>query len=1182
MERRGYCTLCRSRCGTLNTVQDDSLIRVVPDPDHPTGQAMCMKGRAAPELVHSPHRILYPMRRTQPKTAADPGWQRISWDEALSETARRLGAIRAESGAEAVAFGVTTPSGTPLSDSIDWIERFVRVFGSPNICYATEICNWHKDYAHAFTFGCGMPVADYARAGLIMLWGHNPANTWLAQAHAIGVGRTAGARLLVIDPRRTALAAQADVWLQVRPGSDAAVALGLAHLLLARRGYDEGFVRHWTNAPLLVRGDTGRLLHPDDIGLPGAGGSTWVAWNEAAGAPTLYDTRFDAAPQGASHFALDGRYDLALRAGGRVTCRPALALLAERCAAYTPERVSELSGVPPAQLRAAAELIAQAGPVAYHAWTGIGQHTNATQTERAVAVLYALTGSFDVPGGNRQYARQPAAVVNGLDLIPAAQRAKALGLADRPLGPPAQGWITARDMYTAILERRPYPIRALMAFGSNPLASQADVEMGQAALQALEFHVHCDLFETPSSRYADILLPINTPWEREGLRVGFEISEHAQEHVQLRPRMVSPRGESRSDNDIVFDLACRLGMGEQFFDGSLERGWDHMLAPLGITVAALRQAEGGVRRRLAHTDRKYAAPPAATASPPHGTDGGEATADGGPAAWPTVAGFATESRRVELYSELLLRHGYDPLPDHVEPADSPRDGDARYPLVLTSAKSGYYCHSQHRSLVSLRKRDPVPRVAMHPSLAQDRGIAAGDWVQVRTRTGTARFVAQIQPDLQPHMVVADYGWWQACPEIGQDGFPVLGTASSNYNALISADKADPISGSIPMRSFLCDIARDPASDPARRAWSGMRAFRVAALRRRAHDVLEIAFAPADGGELAPHRPGQHITLRVPAPLPPATRPGAVPSAAGEPDAAITRAYSLIDAADTPRRRHYTIAVRHQCGTGTDGQPWQGSMSGHLHTRLRVGDHVELGAPSGNFVLPTRSPQPVVLFAGGIGITPFLAYLETLAAQPTAARAAMPRIWLHYANRSPASAAFAERIQALEAALPALTVRHYYSDASDAHSGSGRYASAAVVDDALVAQRARFYLCGPVPMMRAITEGLVARGVPSFDVFSEIFRSPARVDLDPARQYDVRFARSGNSAATWSGARGTLLAFAESLGLALPSGCRVGQCESCAVRILDGRVRHLHGVEPEDPDVCLTCQAVPITDLVLDT
>src|SRR6218665_2937817 len=103
--KQGYCTLCRSRCGTLNEVQGDMLVSVRPDASHPTGQAMCMKGKAAPELVHSPHRLRYPMRRTRPKTEADPGWVRIGWDEALAETAPRLGALKAASGAGAGGVG---------------------------------------------------------------------------------------------------------------------------------------------------------------------------------------------------------------------------------------------------------------------------------------------------------------------------------------------------------------------------------------------------------------------------------------------------------------------------------------------------------------------------------------------------------------------------------------------------------------------------------------------------------------------------------------------------------------------------------------------------------------------------------------------------------------------------------------------------------------------------------------------------------------------------------------------------------------------------------------------------------------------------------------------------------------------------------------------------------------------
>ena len=565
-EKQGFCTLCRSRCGTINTVIAGALVAVHPDPSHPTGQSICMKGRAAPELVHSPHRLRYPMRRTRPKGDADPGWVRISWEDALGETAARLAAIREQSGAQAVAFAVTTPSGTPLSDSIDWIERFVRLFGSPNICYATELCNWHKDVAHAFTFGCGMPVADYANADLMLLWGHNPASTWLAQAQAIGRGREAGAKLMVVDPRPTALATQAQSWLQVRPGTDAALALGLIHLLIEGGRFDADFVRDWTNAPLLVRSDNGRFLRERDID-PTCAVDRYLAWDVRCGAPMPYDTRLAAKPQGSEHFALAGEFDIdagsmkSMRTS-RMRCTPVFELLKRAAAAYPPNRVAQITDVSQVALRDAAALLASSRRVAYHAWTGIGQHTNATQSERAVATLYALLGCFDQRGGNRLFGRPSVRVVNDLDLLAPAQRAKALGLAKRPIGPPAQGWVTARDTYRAILDGEPYRVRAMMAFGTNLPISQADTERAQQALSALEFHVHCDLFETPAARDADILLPVGTPWEREGLRIGFEINERAAGHVQLRQRMVPAQGEARSDNEIVFNLATRLGLAQ--------------------------------------------------------------------------------------------------------------------------------------------------------------------------------------------------------------------------------------------------------------------------------------------------------------------------------------------------------------------------------------------------------------------------------------------------------------------------------------------------------------------------------------------------------------------------------------------------------------------------------------------
>ncbi|VFR57078.1 Anaerobic dimethyl sulfoxide reductase chain A [plant metagenome] len=1140
--KQGFCTLCRSRCGTLNEVRDDMLVAVRPDPSHPTGQAMCMKGKAAPELVHSPHRLHFPMRRTRPKTDEDPGWVRISWEEALAEVARQLGHYRDTCGAESVVFAVTTPSGTPLGDSIDWIERFVRSFGSPNICYATEICNWHKDFAHAFTFGCGMPPADYAQSDLILLWGHNPTNTWLAQANAVGQGRARGARLVVVDPRPTALAQQADAWMPVRPGADAALALALSHLLIESGRYDEAFVRDWTNAPLLVRDDNGLFLKERDL-WPDAAQDRYMAWHQAAQCAVPYDTEQAAAEQGSADFSLRGRVVVP---GTALACRPAFDHLAAMCASYPPDVAERVTGVPAATLHAVADLLADSKRIAYHAWTGIGQHTNATQAERAVATLYALCGSFDKVGGNR--VRQGALTnpVNALTLLPASQRAKALGLQERPIGPPAHGWVTARDTYRAILHGEPYKVRAMMAFGTNLPVSQGDTALAREALSRLDFHVHCDLFETPASRYADIFLPINTPWEREGLRIGFEINDRAAGWVQLRQRMVTPRGESRSDNEILFDLAARLGMGEQFFGGSLDAGWNHLLAPSGLTVEALRANPGGLACPVDAAEQKYA----------------QRTPTG-------VRGFSTPTRRVELYSETLLKHGQPAIASHVEPADSPRDAKAtrngRYPYVLTSAKNGFYCHSQHRSLVSLRKRSPEPQVELSPGLARGKGIVNGDWVRLRTRIGEARFVARVTPQLADDVVVAEFGWWQACTELDRGEQPVEGGTGSNFNALISADHCDPVSGSVPHRSFLCDIDLDPETELRQRPWSGFRPFRVSELRQEAEGVLGIHVDAVDGGQLPDFRPGQHVTLQF-----------ALPD--GTP---VVRAYSLTGAAQVPGRRGYSIAVRHQRGKAPDGTPFEGVGSGHLHRALKVGQVIDLRAPSGGFVIPRVSPQPLVLFAGGIGITPFISLLESLPDDDDG-----PEIVLFYANLNGATHAFRDRIAEHCTRLPRLRVENHYNaprgqDRLGVDYQSGARIDASVVSDALIAQRARFYMCGPPAMMDNVRAGLVARGVPNFDIFHEVFRSPAALPADTNQRFQVSFARAGRGPLTWTAKQGTLLTFAESQGLQMPSGCRVGQCESCAVPLVSGKVRHLHGREPEDPSVCLTCQAVPIEDVVLD-
>ena len=148
-----YCALCIARCGAIASVENGRFASLSPDPTHPTGRAVCAKGRAAPELVYNPDRLLYPMKRTRPKGDPDPGWVRIGWDEALQLTADAIKKTAAEHGPEAVAFTQSSPSTTSLSDSAAWIRRLMNAIGTPNTAGNIELCGWGRAYATSYSFG---------------------------------------------------------------------------------------------------------------------------------------------------------------------------------------------------------------------------------------------------------------------------------------------------------------------------------------------------------------------------------------------------------------------------------------------------------------------------------------------------------------------------------------------------------------------------------------------------------------------------------------------------------------------------------------------------------------------------------------------------------------------------------------------------------------------------------------------------------------------------------------------------------------------------------------------------------------------------------------------------------------------------------------------------------------------
>ena len=766
-----FCTQCRSRCGCEVIVEKDKLLRIEPLPNHPSGEKLCPKGKAAAELVYHSDRLTHPMRRTSPKGTSAPTWEQISWEEALDEISGQMVRIRSDHGAEQVAFSVTTPSGTHISDCISWIERFVRAYGSPNSIYGTEICNWHKDFASRLTYGTDIGTPDFAGTDCILLWGHNPATTWLARSVEVQKAIKRGAKLIVVDPRPTLYARRADCWLQVYPGTDQAVALGIANLLLQSGRFDVEFVREWTNATLLVREDTREFLKESDLKVEGQD-ETLFAVNSSTDELIKYDSANGIWSCGDPELFISR--SIATKYGV-LTCRSSLQIFADAAAEYPAERVKELTGISEEQLNKATNILAESASIAYYAWNGVGQSPTASQTDRAISVLYGLTGSYGRAGGNVSGGAAPFNDIAGHDLLDESQRSKALGLLERPLGPGLTGWVMAKDVYTAILEQKPYPVRMLMSFGGNLLAAQPDTIRAKKAFKQLEFHVHCDFFLNETAKYADIVLPVATSWEREGLRTGFDTSLEGMRRVQLRPPVIAPIGEARSDTDIALELSRRLGLSDVMFDCDTDKGHAHILASSGVSLGELKAKPEGVTLSSEVALSSY-----------------------------QKIGFPTPTKLLEIYSEKMLRAGFSPVPD-LDASDLPKATDNSFPLKLGCAKTFTYCHSQGRNIPSLRRLTPNPILEIAYETAASRGIKMDDWLEITTKVGAFIARAKLDQNLALDTVFAQHGWTVSNTEDSPNlnGDPL----ATNMNQAISTEKCDPISGSLPLRCSWCEVRK---------------------------------------------------------------------------------------------------------------------------------------------------------------------------------------------------------------------------------------------------------------------------------------------------------------------------------------------------------------------------------------
>jgi anaerobic selenocysteine-containing dehydrogenase len=688
---KSHCRMCHGGCGVLVYVKDGKAVKIAGDADCPINHGtLCSKGIASAQLAYHPDRLTYPVRRIGPKASGK--WERISWDEALDTLAERILHYKEKFGAESIVPGYGTGR-----ENEAVIYRFANLLGTPNVLTAGHFCYGPRIATSILTCGTN-PIADYENhPKCIMVWGNNLviSNPDCYKGEPFSVSLDKGAKLIAVDPRLTRIAARSDIWLQLRPGTDTALALGMLNVIVNEELYDTDFVENHVHG--------------------------WKPF-------------------------------------------------VERVNEYPLNKVEKITWVPAEKIREAARLFATTKPAAIQWGVAIEQQINCADNNRALMALMGITGNIDVPGGQMLFSAPKIRNVGQFGahkMLPKEQAKKRLG-GERFRLAGNFAIINPKCVWDAILEEKPYPVKMLFLISSNPVMTRGNAREVYRALKKVEFMAVSDFFLTPTAELADIVLPAATWLEMD--YIGDFWKRHG--HILPRRKAISV-GECRSDHEMLNDLAHRVGQGEYWWD-SFEGGLDYILEPMGITWQDFKKM-GFIRGDVKY--QKY-----------------------------KEKGFSTPTGKFELYSTLLEKWGYDPLPRFREAPESPVSTPELYKdypyILITGRRLPGFFHTENRQVPWLRELHREPMVEIHPETAEKEGIKEGDWVIIESPRGMVRQRAKFFAGMDPGIVSAEHAWW--FPEKRDPGH---GWDESNINILTdnAYESCDPAMGATHVRTLLCKI-----------------------------------------------------------------------------------------------------------------------------------------------------------------------------------------------------------------------------------------------------------------------------------------------------------------------------------------------------------------------------------------
>lgn len=739
---------CTGSCGQLAFVRDGQVVKVQQAADYPDtvyNPRGCMKGISYQVHIYGEDRIMTPLVRTGERGSGQ--FREATWGEVLDRIASELKRIGETWG-------------------WDTIHVFDQVPGSGYIqkgsCYRA-CATLGMIHGTSFDFNgdlpMGMPITfgvqnaeheakDWANSRFLLLIGSNPVETRIPDVHFIFDAVEAGAKLVVVDPNYSPTASKADTWLSIRPGTDTALALAMANIILEEGLADLDFMRTYTDAPLLVRLDTGKRLRESDLRTGGAE-DRFVAWDELTGGTVVVGTKSLGAP--GRRAALEGTHPVVLADGSTVETTPGFALVRAEVERWTPERAADICELPAERIATVARTYATTKPAAILMGGGSNHWYHGDQTGRALALLAALTANIGRSGGGFSvYVGQYKVRVNtapwyniGAEheikakIVPSVYFAHGRTETMHPDVPyPKNGW------------------HALVCTFANMFVQGMDVNHFHETLDALDLIVVIDHQRTHTVEWADIVLPATTWYEKTDLT-----ATPLHPFLQLQQPAIEPVGEARSELWIWREVIERIdpAAAEQWFsmdedaaiEAILEAGGTPSGPTEGITLEQLKA--GPVRLKVHDPDIPFIAQiERLEPFPPRSL----------PAPLEATAAFIP-TRRIEFYKDQdrFIELG-ETVPTYLPPHDDEVHDPADWPLWLLTPHSKWRIHSSYANnpwLAEIHGGRPI--VQIHPDDASARGLVDGDAVEIFNMRGSVECWAHVTEGARRGAVTLYEGWW---------------------------------------------------------------------------------------------------------------------------------------------------------------------------------------------------------------------------------------------------------------------------------------------------------------------------------------------------------------------------------------------------------------------------------------